>query len=491
MNQVAAEPIPAVHEPQTLAVLRGALWLRQHWLAFALCSAAVLIPCFWHRHIQAADLGSHLYTAWLTQAVSRGYLPGLHLERQYTNVLVDWLLSTLFPYLGAVGTERTVVAFCVLTFFWGSFAFVSSAAQKPAWSVVPLLAMVSYGAIFHWGFFNFYLSVGFSLFALAIILRGSAKDLLLLPILLALAALAHPMGAACLIALGLYVATLRWFSPRYQIILTLILLAASFAVRAYLVHHFEVLQRETTLYWLLGADQLVVFGHGYLWFGVIALALCAVSIILALREQRLLAISPWLQLYLLVALVVFFAPGGLFDEDTLGMMGYLPDRGSLYSAVALAALVAACRPRRWFAIACATLGIAFFTAIYLDTGALERRDAKVAKLVQPFAGRRIISMIPPIHGSRIHEDHSVDRACIGRCYSYNNYEPSTKQFRLKADSDNRIVEIADEALDAMKDGSYIVKPQDLPLYEVYPCGKGVLDLCISELHASQQNGDVP
>src|ERR1700761_1670314 len=128
------------------ATLLAAGWLWRRWWAFLLCSAVLLVPCFWHRHIQACDLGSHLYNAWLSQAVASGSLPGLHLETKYTNVLVDLLLSNLFPHLGAQGTERVVTSLCVLIFFWGSFAFVSAASARPAWQVAPLLAMVRYGA---------------------------------------------------------------------------------------------------------------------------------------------------------------------------------------------------------------------------------------------------------------------------------------------------------------------------------------------------------
>ena len=35
-------------------------------------SLAVLIPCYWHRYIQAGDLGSHVYNAWLAQMVQQG-----------------------------------------------------------------------------------------------------------------------------------------------------------------------------------------------------------------------------------------------------------------------------------------------------------------------------------------------------------------------------------------------------------------------------------
>ena len=478
-------------EASVSAVIRSTRWLRAHWLAFLLSSSALLLPCFWHRHIQACDLGSHLYTAWLTQVVSQGYVPGLHLERQYTNVLVDVILSRTFPYLGATGAERFTVALCVLIFFWSAFAFASAAARTAAWSVAPLLAMISYGAIFHWGFFNFYLSAGFSLLGLAIIVAGKQKEMLLLPVLFGLAALAHPLGAACLVALGIYFAGLRWLPAKYHLVLTSILVAIAFAIRTYVVRHFEVLPREANVYWLLGADQLVVFGRLYVWIGVLVFALCAVCILLALRRQAFLGLSPWLQFYLAVALIVCLSPGGLSSDATFGMMGYLPDRASLYSAVALAALVAVCSPRKWFVIGSAMIAIAFFFAIFRDTNSLDRREAKVAELVRRYHGQRVIGMLPKISGWRIHENHALDRACIEVCYAYANYEPSTGQFRLKADPGNRIVDVDQDALDAMQDGSYVVRTRDLPLAEVYACGPGINDLCITELHAGQPNGDVP
>lgn len=461
------------------------------WAWVLLCSAALLVPCFWHHHIQACDLGSHLYTAWLSQSVAQGYLPGLHLRHQYTNILIDILLARSLPYLGATGTQRFIAAFSVLTFFWGSFAFVAAAARKAAWNLTPLLAMISYGAIFHWGFFNFYLSTGFSLFGLALIVRGSRRELLLQPVILLLAALAHPMGAACLLALGLYLFALRELPSRYHLPLTLALFALSFAVRFYLVLHFEVLPREIRYFYLLGTDQLIVFGNWFVWIALATLAICALAVWGGLREAGFSELSPWLQFYLAAALVVAFAPGGLSSESTLGMMGYLPDRGSLYSAVALAALVARCRPRKWFALATALVAVFFFAGLYRDTAILQQRENKVDELVEPFSGRRIISIVPPVAGWRIHEDHSLDRACLGHCYSYNNYEPSTGQFRLVAEPGNRFVSVNQDALDAMRDGSYLVPARVLPLYEVYQCGAGVNDLCIAELRLGQRNGKVP
>src|SRR5690348_9619742 len=70
-------------------------FVREHWLRFAAISITVLIPCFWHREIEADDLGSHLYNAWLVQLIHRARLPGVWLVHPWTNVLFDYMLSGL------------------------------------------------------------------------------------------------------------------------------------------------------------------------------------------------------------------------------------------------------------------------------------------------------------------------------------------------------------------------------------------------------------
>ena len=264
-----------------------------------------------------------------------------------------------------------------------------------------------------------------------------------------------------------------------------------FAIRPWLARRVQILPPEGRRYWLLGADQLYVYTHNYLWCAVAVWILCGVCLVLALYKRTLPPTSPWIQFYVAVALVVAFAPGGFYNDATFGIMGFLPDRASLYSAVAMAALVAACRPRPWFTVATGLVAVVFFALLFRDTAQLERRYEKVAQLVGPYTGRRVISLIPPVPGSRIHEDHAVDLACVGHCYSYNNYEPSSKQFRLRAEPGNRFVDVDQDSLDDMPDGNYVVQPADLPLYEVYQCGPGITDLCIAELHSGQSNGDVP
>src|SRR5258707_12140219 len=75
------EPVPAIQisapafqEP--LFKVAGRFG-RQRWLLVLGISAAALIPCFWHKHIEAGDLASHVYTARLTELVTSAELAGL------------------------------------------------------------------------------------------------------------------------------------------------------------------------------------------------------------------------------------------------------------------------------------------------------------------------------------------------------------------------------------------------------------------------------
>ena len=54
------------------------------------------MPCFWLPRIQAGDLSSHVYNAWLAQLIAAGKAPGLSIHTQWTNVLFDLELSALW-----------------------------------------------------------------------------------------------------------------------------------------------------------------------------------------------------------------------------------------------------------------------------------------------------------------------------------------------------------------------------------------------------------
>lgn len=489
-------PAPAeVHEPQPLSpfpALNAAVsFVRHHPVAIFLASVVVLIPCFWHRHIQAADIGSHLYNAWLAQLIHQGAAPGLHIVPQTSNMLFDLMLSALFHAFGPVAAERIAVSVAVLTFFWGAFALCSAAAESAQWSVTPILAIIAYGFMFNMGFFNLYWSVGFSFFALAILARGRRYDYVLLLPLAALIWMAHLLGTAGLLALGGYLAIARLIRTRWQLVLTTACIGAYFLARWYVLHHLVLLGRESSLYWMLGTDQFIIYAYHYCWISVAVLTIGAIAVSLGLLRGGREALSRtvlWIQIFVIMAIAVAYAPGGVFHPK-LGLMGFLPDRASLYSVVLMCCLIAAARPTKWHAAAFSIVALAFFTLLYRDTLKMEQVETNLEKVVATFKpGERVVATIFPMNGSRIHVQHNVDRACIGHCFYIANYEPSSGQFRIKVDPGSPLVTSSQEASIEMQEGRYIVKEQDLPLKEIYQCGPEFSQICVHDLAAGEYNG---
>jgi hypothetical protein len=88
--------------------------------------------------------------------------------------------------------------------------------------------------------------------------------------------------------------------------------------------------------------------------------------------------------------------------------------------------------------------------------------------------------------------HTVDRACIGYCFSYGNYEPSSLQFRVRARAGNPFVLANFNDASATERGEYVVQPKDLPVFQIYECdGDRTADLCMHLLVAGEKNGDPP
>src|SRR5258707_750356 len=115
------------------ALRAAADFLRRFGLQALAVSAGLLIPCFWHRRIEAGDLGSHVYNAWLAQLIGKGQAPGLYIAKQWNNVLFDVALLRAANLVGMAAAQKIVVSACVLIFFWGVFAFVAAITERINW----------------------------------------------------------------------------------------------------------------------------------------------------------------------------------------------------------------------------------------------------------------------------------------------------------------------------------------------------------------------
>jgi len=105
---------------QSRAIELPLLPLPQNFYIFLLISLLLVIPCFWHAHIEAGDLGSHLYNAWLAELVHQGRAPGVYIIWQWDNILFDLMLFYFAKAVGLFAAEKIAVSLCVLIFFWGT-----------------------------------------------------------------------------------------------------------------------------------------------------------------------------------------------------------------------------------------------------------------------------------------------------------------------------------------------------------------------------------
>src|ERR1700758_5784848 len=98
----------------TFAFPDAVSFLRTNIFAVIVVSALLVVPCFWHSRIQAGDLGSHVYNAWLAQLIEHHQISGLTITSQWSNILFDVLLLHVANLAGFVVEEKVAVSFAGL-----------------------------------------------------------------------------------------------------------------------------------------------------------------------------------------------------------------------------------------------------------------------------------------------------------------------------------------------------------------------------------------
>jgi hypothetical protein len=471
----------------------SAKFVRQHFPKLFAISALVLVPCFWHRRIIAGDLASHTYNAWLAQLIEHGQVSGLWIERRWNNVLFDLLVSGLGKVLGLHAAEKIAVSAAVLVFFWGVFAFVSAASKRVPWFLLPVIAMITYGYTFHMGFFNYYLSIGIGLFGIAIFWRGNKWERLIPLALAPLILLAHPLGLIWMVGGIAYIGIAEVTPLRYQPLLLLAAAIALVLIHYDFWHHYIVEAQTQPFYFFTGADQLLLFGSRYeiLSVALICFSFCALAIDVSarLRERGLWKqYSIPAQLYVLLLLSAVVLPNGIRLLNQAPALALLSGRLTSVSAAVFCCALGVMHPRKWHLIGFAAIAVAFFTFLYQDTASINKIEEQAERLERTLPrNQRVLATILPLPGSRISIQHIADRACIGYCFSYGNYEPGSAEFRIHALPGNPYVMSSFDAVPDMEEGTYEVQPEDLPAYQLYQCSSSGKDLCIRPLEAGEEN----
>jgi hypothetical protein len=486
-------------EPKALTA--AADFLRRFWLQVLATSAALLIPCFWHRRIEAGDLASHVYNAWLAQLIERGQAPGLYLAKQWNNILFDFLLLKLANAFGLAAAQKIVVPLCVLLFFWGAFALTAAVSRRPPWFLLPCLAMLAYGWTFNVGFFNYYLSLGLGFFAIAIVWGGRGWERILAAIPAALALLAHPQGFVWLVGCIGYVLLWRWLRSWRKLAVPAAAMLAVIVARLYLRKHFESFGIWDTfgpgIY--NGSDQIALYSMRYYLLSGVAL-LFGVICFVADAARRYFFREPWtgfrlpLELHWFVVFAIYVLPDVLRVPLYSGWVGALALRLTTVAAVMGLCVLALIRPRKWHTTGFALIAIAFFAFLYQDTAKLNRMEAQIESLVATLPkGERVTATIWAPPDSRLpYIVHMMDRACVGKCFSFQNYEPASGQFRVRvAEGGSPIATDDSDLSQQMEGGEYVVQPGDLPMAEIYQCDENDLTrLCLRQLAAGEANGRI-
>jgi hypothetical protein len=458
-------PLDGQVPPQVRSAGRVALYF-----AAALLLA---VPCVWQQHVQASDLSSHLYNAWLVNRVAAGALKGLYVVPQYTNVLFDLLLSSLLKSFSVVSAERIAVISAVQIFFWGCFALVSATGARPAWQWTPLLALLTYGAVFRMGFFNFYISVGICCGAIALVWWNNSRARWLALVLLPIAWIAHLMPCLWAMAVIGYILAARWMRPshRWRLLAAGLIgiggLAAFLAIRVPSVW-VPGIRVES----FFGADQVFTFGGKY---SIIAAVLFCWLILLLARRFELPA-PPLhdivLHVWLLIAVASVSLPDSILLPPYSGRT-YITLRLSLFSAILLCAAVARIPLKAFERIGQIVLMAAFFFFSYGDERAFNLVEENVARAVAMLPpGSRVISTVKD---SRLYIQalqHVVDRPCIGRCFDFADYEPSTGKFRLRAQPGNSFVMSDYSEIAKLESKQLVFSRTDVVVFRLFPCEAG-------------------
>lgn len=468
---------PAVAQRPDSAGPRLSLFsrLRSGRAAYVWASLLLMVPCFWQPRVEAGDLSSHIYNSWLTQLVESGRTQGLVIVNQTTNVLFDLILGGLFRILGAEAAQRISVSLAVLIFVWGAFAFVKAVSGRPCWYLLPTIAMLAYGWVFHMGFFNFYLSLGLCFWALALAWDLRPRRVAAAVALLVPAFAAHALPVAWVTCLMVFLWLTRRMDPRNRTYTTVALVLLTVLLRAAiglaLVSRWSF--QQITL--VTGADQVWVFDSKY-YALLAALLLVWGLLFLDLVHSsgaRQVASSTAFQFCALSAVGVFILPTTVLIPGFHHTLTYIAERMSLGVGICVCGLLGAARPRVLERYALLLVPLVFFVFVYRDERALnsleDRMEGAVAQLA---SGQRVVSAVfdPDLRVNAV--EHMIDRVCLGRCFSYANYEPSTWQFRVRALAPNPLVTASYADSWLMQTGGYVVKESDVPLYQVYVDRRG-------------------
>ncbi|GIU77194.1 MAG: hypothetical protein KatS3mg005_0432 [Bryobacteraceae bacterium] len=460
--------------------------MRRRVYAHIAVSLLLIAPVLLQKHVQAGDLASHLYNAWLVLLVKSGEPLGLEIVPQYSNVMFDWWLEGLWRIGGPAFAEKAAVSVSLLLFFWGAFFLFTRLTERSAWPMAPLLAMLAYSWIWFQGFFNYYLACAFSFWAIGLAASAGRHALLALP-LLGLAALSHLLGAAVGAGFTLFALARRRLPPRYGRWLFPAACLALAVSAAILPLHLRVTWQLSRLMHLTAATPFWLHDARYFIPALVVIGYAVWILLAALDRRTPLGLSlPAPQMAALAAAALILLPTSLDWPGTHHSLHFIDWRLAPWLTLFLLAWLARLAAARLSLIAGLAAASLFFSFLVLDWRLLGRIEQAFHDAVRQVPARsRVVNTVTTLPLGINPLLHPIDRACIGHCFSYGNYEPATAQFRLRSRPGAAAAMSSMRDVSALHHGQYVVKPGDLPLFGVFLRGKSPFTLSVRPLEAEE------
>ncbi|MGC4051665.1 MAG: hypothetical protein QM757_20115 [Paludibaculum sp.] len=205
---------------------------------------------------------------------------------------------------------------------------------------------------------------------------------------------------------------------------------------------------------------------------------------------RPLAENVLLHLFLIMAIGMVAAPTRVELPGYHMPLTMITERMTLPLSVLICAMLSQVRPALWQFRGLVAVAILQFSFLFADARSLNWWEDQVVNALAPLPqGARVVSALNDPTTRGLLWNHALDRPCIGRCYSYQNYEPGSYQFRVRSTGPNGIVMHEPRAAAAAQRGEYIAKAEDLPLYQVVICPDG--RLCALAMAAGERMQATP
>lgn len=412
---------------------------------------------------------------------------GLVLVNQWSNVLFDLLLARLMLLTGVDWSQRIAVSICVLIFFWGLFAWIQSQSRS-AWTISPALMMLAYGRIFHMGFFNFYLALGLGFLSLALFRAQRAAPIIWASALLALSIFAHVLGTAIALSIAFILYLAGRTRPSVFACGTAALAALMLSVqfwfpRLFITESFRISPAA------FGLTQFLLYGPIFYVITIALYTILAMRFLLNAETLGFAAQFAMKESLLLVFSVLFAAvtPWGIFLPGVANALSYLDLRAGFIVMIALLLCVTSTRFQFTLWTALATVAVIYFVSLRIHLQKLDKLESQITAVVRTVPpGSRVVSNFRMRASGFDPLEHMIDRACIGHCYSYANYEPPSLGFRLRTNGNSSMV-LTDVSKGAeFSAGRYVISHSDLPLWLLHADGPSLRQILIRQVKSGER-----